>query len=879
MRRSWLRLVPGFLLAAVLAVTVLPGAARLDATAPAPVELEEAADMAQFRAGNIISDAIFFNGYTWAAHDVQAFLQYQNPTCKTGSDGAPCLKVYTESTPDRPADAYCQGYLATPNETAASIIMKVGRSCGINQRVLLVMLQKEQGLVTGSASSLTWTDYRSAMGFGCPDTAACDTQYYGFFNQVYNAARQFRVYAANPTRYGHRPGQWTDVRFHPNAACGTSRVYIENQATAGLYNYTPYQPNAAALAAGRGTGDACSAYGNRNFWGYFTDWFGSTYSLGADRIADHHVSLGGNAGVLGAATSVALCGMVREGCGQQFERGSIYWSPATGAHATSGAIRQVWMGTGWETGVLGYPSSEITCGLTDDGCIQEFQGGTVSWSPNAGALFTNGAVRAAWVASGREAGPLGYPTTAMGCGMVRDGCGQQFEHGSVYWSPASGAHAVTGPIWDHWIANGWERGSLGYASSPMVCSADTASCRQDFTGETVFWTADADGDGGTVLTTSGAIRTQWQREGAETGRLGKPVAAMVCGAEGCRQAFRGGTVTWTASAGARVTNGAIGAAWAAAGHESGRLGYPSSTMGCGMVLQGCGQQFQGGSVYWTEATGAHPVTGPIWSYWTSNGWERGTLGYATADMVCAPDESGCRQEFQGGTVTWTAATGARFTNGAIRNAWVAAGREGGALRYPSSTMGCGMVRDGCGQQFQGGSVYWSPATGAHPVTGPIWTYWTSRGWERGTLGYAAADMVCGAGASGCRQDFQTETVTWSAATGAHTTSGGIRTLWLREGAQSGPLGVPSAPMQCGLPSSGCSQQFQGGTVIWTPATGAVATSGAIAAAWQADGAQAGPLGYPAAAIQCDQPDGGCRQQFQGGTLTWSATSGAVTRNR
>ena len=105
MSRSWLRLVPGFLLAAVLAVTVLPGAAQPDATSPAPVELEEAANMAQFRAGNIISDAIFFNGYTWAATDVQAFLQYQNPNCRAGSDGAPCLKVYTESTPDRPACA------------------------------------------------------------------------------------------------------------------------------------------------------------------------------------------------------------------------------------------------------------------------------------------------------------------------------------------------------------------------------------------------------------------------------------------------------------------------------------------------------------------------------------------------------------------------------------------------------------------------------------------------------------------------------------------------------------------------------------------------------------------------------------------------------
>jgi hypothetical protein len=56
-------------------------------------------------------------------------------------------------------------------------------------------------------------------------------------------------------------------------------VNIQTQATAGLYNYTPYQPNSAALANLSGTGDSCSAYGNRNFWRYFNDWFGSTYAI------------------------------------------------------------------------------------------------------------------------------------------------------------------------------------------------------------------------------------------------------------------------------------------------------------------------------------------------------------------------------------------------------------------------------------------------------------------------------------------------------------------------------------------------------------------------------------------------------------------------
>src|SRR5699024_261440 len=48
----------------------------------------------------------------------------------------------------------------------------------------------------------------------------------------------------------------------------------------------PYQPNRAALNAGYGTGDGCSAYGNRNFYNYFTDWFGSTQGGGGGGTAN-----------------------------------------------------------------------------------------------------------------------------------------------------------------------------------------------------------------------------------------------------------------------------------------------------------------------------------------------------------------------------------------------------------------------------------------------------------------------------------------------------------------------------------------------------------------------------------------------------------------
>ncbi|WP_314139514.1 hypothetical protein [uncultured Plantibacter sp.] len=240
--------------------------------APVAAQSASAANASDFQAGNIITDELFYDGGAWSAASVQGFLNSARPTCRAGYT---CLKDFAEATPTRAAVAgRCAAYAGSSRESAATIIAKVGAACGISQKVIIVMLEKEQSLITDDWPSAR--QYRSAMGYGCPDTADCDTNYYGFFNQVYAAALQFKNYQANPTRWNHVAGRVNAVRYNPNAACGSSSVYIQNAATAGLYNYTPYQPNASALANLYGTGDACGAYGNRNFWRLYTDWFGST---------------------------------------------------------------------------------------------------------------------------------------------------------------------------------------------------------------------------------------------------------------------------------------------------------------------------------------------------------------------------------------------------------------------------------------------------------------------------------------------------------------------------------------------------------------------------------------------------------------------------
>ncbi|HEY4226652.1 MAG TPA: hypothetical protein VGM70_12660 [Pseudolysinimonas sp.] len=263
----------------LIALVALVGASLSVIVADAPPA--QAATASQFDPGLIISDAKFYNGSALSASDIQSFLNSHGPACQSGYT---CLKNYHQVTFSRAGETgNCADYVSSGDETAATIIAKVGQACGISQAALIVLLQKEQGLITSSAPSST--AYRSATGYGCPDTAACDSTYYGFFNQVWMAALQFKRYAANPTHWTHIAGRVNSIQFSPNASCGASDVLIQNAATAGLYDYTPYQPNAAALANLYGTGDGCSSYGNRNFWSYYTDWFGPTNTASLVRTA------------------------------------------------------------------------------------------------------------------------------------------------------------------------------------------------------------------------------------------------------------------------------------------------------------------------------------------------------------------------------------------------------------------------------------------------------------------------------------------------------------------------------------------------------------------------------------------------------------------
>ncbi|MBQ6127986.1 hypothetical protein IJI69_04895 [Candidatus Saccharibacteria bacterium] len=237
------------------------------------LETGSAANAKNFNPGNIMTDKVMGDYNSMTEAEIQAFLKSKNSCNDTNVAKAaayPKLSYHIEN-----GHFVCMADEKFNGETAAHIIWQAAQDYHINPKVLIVLLEKEQGLVTDTWPNST-LQYRSATGYGCPDTAACDSQYYGFKNQIRNSAKFFRKNLDGDPNWTNYPVGVNNVLYNPNWACGSSQVNIQNRATGALYTYTPYQPNAAALNAGYGIGDGCSAYGNRNFYLYFTDWFGST---------------------------------------------------------------------------------------------------------------------------------------------------------------------------------------------------------------------------------------------------------------------------------------------------------------------------------------------------------------------------------------------------------------------------------------------------------------------------------------------------------------------------------------------------------------------------------------------------------------------------
>lgn len=170
---------------------------------------------------------------------------------------------------------------------------------------------------------------------------------------------------------------------------------------------------------------------------------------------------------------------------------SIYWSPTTGAHLIYGCIRVKWAALGSETGPHGYPTTDEGDATSGKGRFNNFENGTIIWRTGDQEAFSvRGGVYEEWGNASCDWGELGFPTTdesGLPCGVGRF---NHFDGGSIYWSPGNGARIVKGAIRNAWASQGWERSRLQFpVSDELVTEGTSGKGRyQDFEGGSVYWT-------------------------------------------------------------------------------------------------------------------------------------------------------------------------------------------------------------------------------------------------------------------------------------------------------------------------------------------------------------------------------------------------------
>jgi uncharacterized protein with LGFP repeats len=268
-------------------------------------------------------------------------------------------------------------------------------------------------------------------------------------------------------------------------------------------------------------------------------------------VAGYYSQLGGSASYLGTPTDSPYA--VAGGQAQDFTGGTIYWSPATGAHAVHGAILTHYQALGGPGGFLGFPVTDETGTPDGIGRFNHFANdGSIYWTSPTGAWSVHGAVRDHWQALGWEAGPLGYPTTdELG---TPDGVGRFnafSKDAAIYWTPQTGAWSVRGAVRDHWASLGWETGPLGYPTSDELGTPDgVGRFNNFFKGGAIYWTPRTG-----AWSVRGAIYSLWAAMGWETSTVGYPTSDEYAIPGGRRNNFVSGIISWNAATGVTTAGG------------------------------------------------------------------------------------------------------------------------------------------------------------------------------------------------------------------------------------------------------------------------------------------------------------------------------------
>lgn len=826
--------------AKTVAATTMSSAAPIASTTPIASDMAKAANLSLFKPGNIISDAAFFNSSTMTAGQIDSFFRGKVASCQTGYV---CLKDYRQNTPNRAGDQYCNGYSGAGNESAATIIYKVAMSCGINPQVFIVMLQKEQGLVTHTWPS-SWR-YDMALGQGCPDTAPCDPAFAGFFYQIYGAGRQMKIYTEGRWFTYYAPGKTWNILYHPNSACGTGPVYVENKATSALYYYTPYQPNAAALRAGYGEGDGCSSYGNRNFFQYFWDWFGNPQGTAVSGvIADVWNAHGGSSGWIGAPTGNMRGWTSGPGWSQRFTNADIFVKSGQPGHTVTGPIRTEYRLVGEVASGLGWPTTERV--LIAGGAYQDFEGGRI-YERNGRAFAIAAPMFALHESVGNVFGSYGWPTSRAYA--VPGGSTQTFDRGAAYQSSAG--VFLLDATWNNWLnAAGGTGGPYGIPQSGVTDAGDS-------TQRVLLSKAVAYRKSSAVTVVPEPFKAVFAAQNYERGALGRPTSAAVAISGGRVQDFTGGRI-YSSTAGTYAVTGFSGALAAAGG--TAKAGFPAGDA----KKSGTASSQRFTIVTLTAGSaGSQIVRGAIKTRYDSLDGAASFLGAAKGPERSVAE--GFVQDFDGGTIVCTPSTLVALSASMVAQ-WEKLGGQSGRLGWPvgGSTLTAGIAQ----QSFQGGLLVTDKSGRTNAIFGTTLTAFRHAGGVAVLGAPVEAEQSSDAGFS---QRFEKGVVFVPFSGSASAVALETYSEYIRGGELDG-FGFatgPAAPIGIGK-----AQPFQLGSIA-TSRLGTYAVRGTVWRVFGASGGYTGPLSFP---MESEAKIGdGYIQPFIGGTVYVSPYALAVTR--